>query len=165
MRARRVGKPPRFVADPKICHGQPTFRGTRIMVWQVLEMLADGMAWETIIEECHNSITKDAIAEAVKLSGEAFIKHASEGEANMLISVSGVYRNGKIELIEHPSNIRDETHVIVTFLEPGFIDLRTRGIDEVQAAELRARLATFAADWDSPEMSIYDNYDAVKANL
>ena len=83
----------------------------------------------------------------------------------MLISVPGVYRNGKIELIEQPSNIRDETHVIVTFLEPGFIDLRTRGIDEVQAAELRARLATFAADWDSPEMSIYDNYDAVKANL
>jgi hypothetical protein len=26
-------------------------------------------------------------------------------------------------------------------------------------------LATFAEDWDSPEMDIYDNYDAVKANL
>jgi uncharacterized protein (DUF433 family) len=67
-----------IVVDPEICHGQPTCRGTRIMVWQVLEMLADGMAWETIIEECHNSITKDAIAEAIKLSGEAFIKHADE---------------------------------------------------------------------------------------
>jgi uncharacterized protein (DUF433 family) len=67
-----------IVADPKICHGKPTFRGTRIMVWQVIEMLADGMAWETIIEQCHNSITKDAIAEAVKLSGEAFLKHADE---------------------------------------------------------------------------------------
>lgn len=29
-----------IVADPKICHGKPTFKGTRIMVWQVLEMLA-----------------------------------------------------------------------------------------------------------------------------
>jgi len=48
------------------------------MVWQVLEMLADGMAWETIIEQLHDSITKDAIAEAVKLSGEAFLKHADE---------------------------------------------------------------------------------------
>jgi len=67
-----------IVADPRICHGQPTFRGTRIMVWQVLEMLADGLAWETIIQECHNSITKDAIAEAIKLSGEAFLKHADE---------------------------------------------------------------------------------------
>ena len=25
--------------DPEICHGQPCFAGTRIMVWQVLEML------------------------------------------------------------------------------------------------------------------------------
>jgi uncharacterized protein (DUF433 family) len=48
------------------------------MVWQVLEMLADGMAWETIIEQCHHSITKDAIAEAVKLSGQAFLRHADE---------------------------------------------------------------------------------------
>ena len=55
-----------IVVDPKVCHGKPTFRGTRIMVWQVLEMLADGLAWETIIEQCHNSITRDAIAEAIK---------------------------------------------------------------------------------------------------
>jgi Protein of unknown function (DUF433) len=25
-----------IVADPRICHGKPTFRGTRVMVWQVL---------------------------------------------------------------------------------------------------------------------------------
>lgn len=31
-----------IVADPKICHGKPTFKGTRVMVWQVLEMLRDG---------------------------------------------------------------------------------------------------------------------------
>ncbi len=67
-----------IIADPGICHGKPTFRGTRIMVWQVIEMLARGMAWETIIEECHNSIPKAAIAEAIKLSGEAFLKHANE---------------------------------------------------------------------------------------
>jgi uncharacterized protein (DUF433 family) len=62
-RAKLLGR--YIVADPKICHGKPTFRGTRIMVWQVLEMLADGMAWETIIEQLHDSITEDAIAEAV----------------------------------------------------------------------------------------------------
>jgi uncharacterized protein (DUF433 family) len=67
-----------IIADPHICHGKPTFRGTRIMVWQVLEMLAEGLVWESIIEECHNSITEDAIAEAVKLSGKAFLKHANE---------------------------------------------------------------------------------------
>ena len=67
-----------IVADPAICHGKPTFRGTRIMVWQVLEMVARGMAWESIVEECHHSITQAAIAEAVTLSSEAFIKHAHE---------------------------------------------------------------------------------------
>ena len=47
----------------------------------------------------------------------------------------------------------------------GSIDLRERGIDEAQAAEMRARLASFAEDWESPEMSVYDNYDEEKAKL
>lgn len=67
-----------IVADPEICHGKPTFRGTRIFVSDILEMVAEGMAWETIIEQWHNSITTEAIAEAVKLSSEAFLKHADE---------------------------------------------------------------------------------------
>jgi hypothetical protein len=83
----------------------------------------------------------------------------------MLKTIEGIYRNGKIELSEVPSDVRDETHVIVTFLEPKLIDLRARGINEEKAAELRARLATFAEDWDSPEMDIYDDYDAAKASL
>lgn len=82
-----------------------------------------------------------------------------------MLSLQGIYRNGKIELVEEPHNIPDDTHVIVTFLEGGLIDLRVRGIDETQASELRAQFAPFAEDWDSPEMSVYDNYDAVKANL
>ncbi len=67
-----------IVADPKICHGQPTFRGTRIMVWQVLEMAAKGMTWETIVEQCHNSITKEAIAEALILAREVFTDRVHE---------------------------------------------------------------------------------------
>ena len=67
-----------IIADPEICGGQPTFRGTRIMVWQVMDLLAKGLTWESIIEQCHNSITKEAIAEAIKLSGEAFVKHSDE---------------------------------------------------------------------------------------
>ena len=39
------------------------------------------------------------------------------------------------------------------------IDLRERGIDERLAAELRARFATFAEDWDAPEMEIYDRWE------
>ena len=67
-----------IVADPRICHGKPTFRGTRIMVWQVLEQIASGMAWESIIEEWEGRISADALAEAVRLAGQAFIDHAYE---------------------------------------------------------------------------------------
>ena len=83
----------------------------------------------------------------------------------MLKSVEGVYRDGKIELTELPGGVRDETRVIVTFLETSQIDLRARGIDEAQAAELQTQLGTFAEEWDSPDMALYDNYDAAKAKL
>ena len=67
-----------IVTDPNICHGQPTFRGTRIFVSDVLEQVASGMAWETIIEEWHNSLTKEAIAEAVQLASQAFLEQVDE---------------------------------------------------------------------------------------
>jgi uncharacterized protein (DUF433 family) len=67
-----------IVADSAICHGKPTFRGTLIMVWQVLEMVSEGMAWQSIVEEFGGSITKDAVAEAVQLASKSFIKHARE---------------------------------------------------------------------------------------
>jgi hypothetical protein len=38
----------------------------------------------------------------------------------------------------------------------GDIELKERGIDEAHAADLRARLKTFAEDWERPEAAIYD---------
>jgi uncharacterized protein (DUF433 family) len=67
-----------IVSDPEICHGKPTFRGTRVLVSDVLEQVASGMAWETIIEEWNNSIIKDAIREAIQLASQALIKHADD---------------------------------------------------------------------------------------
>ncbi|MFN7962162.1 MAG: DUF433 domain-containing protein [Thermoanaerobaculia bacterium] len=57
-----------IVCDPAVCHGQPTFRGTRILVADVLDQLAKGLAWETIIEEWHGFLQPAAIAEAVTLA-------------------------------------------------------------------------------------------------
>lgn len=48
----------------------------------------------------------------------------------MLKTIEGIYRHGRIELTEEPSDVREETRVLVTFLEPNLIDLRARGIDE-----------------------------------
>ena len=83
----------------------------------------------------------------------------------MLTAVQGVYRRGRIELFKAPADVREDTPVLVTFLEPATVDLRALGIDEAAAADLRARLTTFVTDWESPEMNVYDNYDAVKASL
>src|SRR5439155_2497785 len=67
-----------IVADPKVCHGQPTFRGTRVFVADVLDQVARGLDWETIIEEWHGSITHEAIAEAVHLAAQALLKHVDD---------------------------------------------------------------------------------------
>lgn len=67
-----------IITDAKICHGQPVFRGTRILVADVLEQVANGMAWEAIIEEWRGSITKEAISEAVKLASQAFVSHVPD---------------------------------------------------------------------------------------
>ena len=74
----------------------------------------------------------------------------------MLKSVEGIFKDGKVELLEKPAD--NGTHrVIVTFLpSESPIDLREIGIGEDQAADLRARLKPFAEDWDRPDMDVYD---------
>ena len=69
----------RFItANPKVCHGKLTFRGTRILVSDVLELVAAGLSWDDIIKECHGSISRPAIAEAIRIAGRAIVKHADE---------------------------------------------------------------------------------------
>jgi hypothetical protein len=74
----------------------------------------------------------------------------------MVKSVEGVYRNGKVDLVE-PLDEAEGSRVIVTWVgSPRPVDLRERGIDESQAADLRRRLPSIAEDWDRPEMTVYD---------
>ena len=76
MAKRMIGR--YVIADPAICHGQPTFRGTRILVADVMEQVAGGIAWETIVEEWRGSVSSDAIAEAVRLASQAFRDHSAQ---------------------------------------------------------------------------------------
>jgi uncharacterized protein (DUF433 family) len=62
-----------IVADPKVCRGKPTFRGTRLLVSDVLELVAAGMNWDDIIKECHGSISRAAIAEAIRFARKAMV--------------------------------------------------------------------------------------------
>ena len=55
--------------------------------------------------------------------------------------------------------VLDKLHELVEHeaaMNPRTIDLRSRGISEEQASDLRARLKTFAEDWERPEAAIYD---------
>jgi hypothetical protein len=72
-----------------------------------------------------------------------------------MLTIEGTYKDGKVELAEKPAQVT-AARVLVTFLESNVIDLRARGIEETQAADLRARLKTFAEDWERPEADIYD---------
>jgi len=63
-----------IVADPRICHGKPTFKGTRIMVWQVLEDVAEGKSWDFISQvRWGGRLPVAAIAEAVRLARGALL--------------------------------------------------------------------------------------------
>jgi uncharacterized protein (DUF433 family) len=66
-----------IVMDTEICHGELTFNGTRIMVRQVLEQVAKGMDWDTIAKEWRGDVSKDAIAEALRLAAKALVKRRS----------------------------------------------------------------------------------------
>ncbi len=62
-----------IVADPKICHGKPTFIGTRIMVFQILNQLKSGNSWDAIVADWRGSVSKEAIAEAIMLAKQYVI--------------------------------------------------------------------------------------------
>lgn len=67
-----------IVADPEICHGKPTFVGTRIMAAQVLKQVATGMPWDAIMAEWRGAVTREAIAELVELAQQIFEDHADQ---------------------------------------------------------------------------------------
>jgi uncharacterized protein (DUF433 family) len=75
----------RFVViDPAICHGQPTFVGTRVLVADVLEQVAMGLAWDTIVEEWRSRVPREAIAEAVSLARSVLLERLAEQRPTVL---------------------------------------------------------------------------------
>jgi len=58
-----------IMINPNICHGKPVFRGTRILVAEVLEMIASGISIEEILEE-YPQLKREMILEAIALAAE-----------------------------------------------------------------------------------------------
>jgi hypothetical protein len=48
-----------------------------------------------------------------------------------LYTVEGIYKHGKVELTERPTQVEDPARVLVTFLPPGDIPEKSRG-DQIQ---------------------------------
>ena len=66
-----------IVADPKICRGRPTFKGTRVTVADVLADMERGLSWEFICYRWGDGkITKEALAEALQLARRALLNRA-----------------------------------------------------------------------------------------
>lgn len=61
-----------IVADSGICHGKPTFKGSRVMVWQVLDGLRRGETVDELCDAWPHAVTPEAVAEAVDLAGMMF---------------------------------------------------------------------------------------------
>ncbi|MBU1501479.1 MAG: DUF433 domain-containing protein [Nanoarchaeota archaeon] len=69
-----------IVVDSEICHGQPTFKGTRIMVWQVLELLGADVPVEEIITTFITPLTKEHIKAALH-----YASTIAKGRNNVII--------------------------------------------------------------------------------
>ena len=57
-----------IVIDPKICHGKPVIRGTRMPVSLIVGSLAGGMGFEEVEREY--TLTRAQIRAALKFAGE-----------------------------------------------------------------------------------------------
>jgi len=66
-----------IVADPKICRGRPTFKGTRVTVADVLADVERGLSWDFICYRWGDGkITRESIAEAIQLARRALLNRA-----------------------------------------------------------------------------------------
>jgi uncharacterized protein (DUF433 family) len=65
----------RININPKICHGKPCIRGTRVMVSVILDNLAEGESYESIMEGYRVTLEdiQAAIAFAADLAADRHI--------------------------------------------------------------------------------------------
>jgi uncharacterized protein (DUF433 family) len=59
----------RIVREPEICGGQPTIKGTRVLVLDILDWLKEGETFEEILEN-FPSITREDIREILAYAKE-----------------------------------------------------------------------------------------------
>ena len=69
-----------LVIDSEICHGQMTFKGTRVPVETVLTFLARGYSVDQLLRSWPE-LSQPAVEEAVSLASQALHAHYAEAAA------------------------------------------------------------------------------------
>lgn len=59
----------RISVDPTVCSGKPCIRGTRIMVKNILGMIAGGYTMEKVLE-AYPELTREDVAEALSYASQ-----------------------------------------------------------------------------------------------
>ena len=59
----------RVVIDAKVCHGKPCIRGTRIMISNILSLLAGGYDVDRILKN-YPELTQEDVLAAIEYAGE-----------------------------------------------------------------------------------------------
>ncbi len=60
----------RIVSDPSVCHGNPVIRGTRVMVWLILEYLANGDSVDDVLA-AHPDIVREDVSACLAYASRA----------------------------------------------------------------------------------------------
>ena len=60
----------RIVANPAVCHGTPVVRGTRIMVWLILEYLANGDSVDDVLA-AHPGLSREDVSACLAYASKA----------------------------------------------------------------------------------------------
>lgn len=69
MQAKAPNLLDRISINPKVCHGQPCVKGTRIMVWLVVQYLANGDSVEEILE-AYPSLAREDVQACLTYAAE-----------------------------------------------------------------------------------------------
>ncbi|MEW6237198.1 MAG: DUF433 domain-containing protein [Candidatus Omnitrophota bacterium] len=71
----------RISVDPQICHGQPCIKGSRIMVWLILQYLANGDSAEDILT-AYPSLTREDV--------QACLAYAAIAAQERVVSIEAI---------------------------------------------------------------------------
>ena len=68
MKCQSVPMNPRIEINPKVCHGKPVIRGTRVLVSTILGALGGGDAVAAVLED-YPPLTAEDVAAALEFAG------------------------------------------------------------------------------------------------